>query len=309
MVLLRVPARRGKLMFDFSQLRCFAAVAEELHFGRAAARLNMTQPPLSRQIQVLERILDVQLLERTSRSVRLTAAGRSFLPEAQRILRLAETATHVTRQVAAGRAGVLKLGFTAASAYDFLPRLVTVLRRALPDVTLALREMVSQDQLEALLAGRIDAALVRPPVTHPDLIAVRALAEPLVAALPAGHPLAARVQLTLADLGGEPMIAYAPNEARYFNDLIQGLLAEAAVEPRIVQRLTQIHAILALVRAELGIALVPAAAERLRFEGVVFRPLLLPAPRPAELVLAWRRGADEPLIARLVAILTEMPPA
>jgi len=296
-------------MFDFSQLRCFAAVAEELHFGRAAARLNMTQPPLSRQIQVLERILDVQLLERTSRSVRLTAAGRSFLPEAQRILRLAETATHVTRQVAAGRAGVLKLGFTAASAYDFLPRLVTVLRRALPDVTLALREMVSQDQVEALLAGRIDAALVRPPVTHPDLIAVRALAEPLVAALPAGHPLAARVQLTLADLGGEPMIAYAPNEARYFNDLIQGLLAEAAVEPRIVQRLTQIHAILALVRAELGIALVPAAAERLRFEGVVFRPLLLPAPRPAELVLAWRRDADEPLIARLVAILTEMPPA
>ena len=309
MVLLRVPARRGKPMFDFSQLRCFAAVAEELHFGRAAARLNMTQPPLSRQIQVLERILDVQLLERTSRSVRLTAAGRSFLPEAQRILRLAETATHVTRQVAAGRAGVLKLGFTAASAYDFLPRLVTVLRRALPDVTLALREMVSQDQVEELLAGRIDAALVRPPVTHPDLIAVRALAEPLVAALPAGHPLAARVQLTLADLGGEPMIAYAPNEARYFNDLIQGLLAEAAVEPRIVQRLTQIHAILALVRAELGIALVPAAAERLRFEGVMFRPLLLPAPRPAELVLAWRRDADEPLIARLVAILTEMPPA
>ncbi|KST58659.1 LysR family transcriptional regulator [Methylobacterium sp. GXS13] len=296
-------------MFDFSQLRCFAAVAEELHFGRAAARLNMTQPPLSRQIQVLERIHDVQLLERTSRSVRLTAAGRSFLPEAQRILRLAETAMLGNGQVAAGRAGVLKLGFTAASAYDFLPRLVTVLRRALPDVTLALREMVSQDQLEALLAGRDGAALVRPPVTHPDLIAVRALAEPLVAALPAGHPLAARVQLTLADLGGEPMIAYAPNEARYFNDLIQGLLAEAAVEPRIVQRLTQIHAILALVRAELGIALVPAAAERLRFEGVVFRPLLLPAPRPAELVLAWRRDADEPLLSRLVAILTEMPSA
>ncbi|MCJ2121643.1 LysR family transcriptional regulator [Methylobacterium sp. J-077] len=296
-------------MFDFSQLRCFAAVAEELHFGRAAARLNMTQPPLSRQIQVLERILDVQLLERTSRSVRLTAAGRSFLPEAQRILRLAETATHVTRQVAAGRAGVLKLGFTAASAYDFLPRLVTALRRALPDVTLALREMISRDQVEELLAGRIDAALVRPPVTHPDLIAVRALAEPLVAALPAGNVLAVREHLTPGDLAGEPLVGYAPNEARYFHDLVQGLLAEAAVEPPIVQRLTQIHAILALVRAALGIALVPAAAERLRFEGVVFRPLLLPAPRPAELVLAWRRDADEPLIARLVAILAELPPA
>ncbi|WP_426315354.1 LysR family transcriptional regulator [Methylobacterium fujisawaense] len=295
-------------MFDFSQLRCFAAVAEELHFGRAAARLNMTQPPLSRQIQVLERVLDVQLLERTSRTVRLTAAGRSFLPEAQRILRLAETATHVTRQVAAGRAGVLKFGFTAASAYDFLPRLVTALRRALPDVTLALRETVSKDQIEELLAGRIDAALVRPPVTHPDLIAVRALAEPLVVALPAGNPLALRDGLTPADLGREPLIGYAPNEARYFHDLVLGLLAEAEIQPPMVQQLTQIHSILALVRAALGIALVPAAAERLRFEGVVFRPLALPAPRPVELLLAWRRDADAPLIARLVSILAEMPP-
>ncbi len=153
---------------------------------------------------MLERILDVQLLERTSRSVRLTAAGRSFLPEAQRILRLAETATHVTRQVAAGRAGVLKLGFTAASAYDFLPRLVAALRHALPDVTLSLREMVSKDQIEELLAGRIDAALVRPPVAHPDLIAVRALAEPLVVALPADNPLARRDGLALRDLGAIP---------------------------------------------------------------------------------------------------------
>ncbi|ACB23770.1 DNA-binding transcriptional LysR family regulator [Methylobacterium sp. PvP062] len=296
-------------MFDFSQLRCFAAVAEELHFGRAAARLNMTQPPLSRQIQVLERVLDVQLLERTSRTVRLTAAGRSFLPEAQRILRLAETATHVTRQVAAGRAGVLKFGFTAASAYDFLPRLVTAFRRALPDVTLALREMVSKDQIEELLAGRIDAALVRPPVTHPDLIAVRALAEPLVVALPAGNPLALRDGLTPADLGREPLIGYAPNEARYFHDLVLGLLAEAEIRPPMVQQLTQIHSILALVRASLGIALVPAAAERLRFEGVVFRPLALPAPRPVELLLAWRRDADDPLIAQLVSIVAEMPPA
>ncbi|GJE10388.1 MULTISPECIES: LysR family transcriptional regulator [Methylobacterium] len=296
-------------MFDFSQLRCFAAVAEELHFGRAAARLNMTQPPLSRQIQVLERVLAVQLLERTSRSVRLTAAGRSFLPEAQRILRLAEAATHTTRQVAAGRAGVLKLGFTAASAYDFLPRLVTALRRTLPDVTLALREMVTKDQVEELLAGRIDAALVRPPVTHPDLVAVRALAEPLVVALPAGNPLVARDALAPRDLAGEDLIAYAPNEARYFHDLVQGLLAEAEIQPRIVQQLTQIHSILALVRSALGVALVPAAAERLRLDGVVFRPLALPVPRPAELILAWRRDADEPLLAQLIAILQAMPPA
>ena len=295
-------------MFDFSQLRCFATVAEELHFGRAAARLNMTQPPLSRQIQVLERVLDVQLLDRTSRSVRLTAAGRSFLPEAQRILRLAETATHVTRQVAAGRAGVLKLGFTAASAYDFLPRLVIAARAELPDVTLSLREMVTKDQVEELLAGRIDAALVRPPVTHPDLAAVRALAEPMVVAVPAGNPLAERAGLTLADLDREPFIAYAPNEAHYFHDLVRNLFAEAGIQPHILQQLTQIHSILALVRAGLGVALVPAAAERLRFEEVAFRPLRLPEPRPAELHLAWRRDGDDPLIARLVAILAALPP-
>ena len=295
-------------MFDFSQLRCFAAVAEELHFGRAAARLNMTQPPLSRQIQVLERILDVQLLDRTSRSVRLTAAGRSFLPEAQRILRLAETATHVTRQVAAGRAGVLKLGFTAASAYDFLPRLVIAARTELPEVTLSLREMVTKDQVEELLAGRIDAALVRPPVVHPDLASVRALAEPMVVAVPANNPLAARARLTPADLDRESFIAYAPNEAHYFHDLVRDLFAEAGIQPRILQQLTQIHSILALVRAGLGVALVPAAAERLRFEDVAFRPLHLPAPRPAELHLAWRRDGDDPLIARLIAILAALPP-
>ncbi len=293
-------------MFDFSQLRCFVAVAEELHFGRAATRLNMTQPPLSRQIQVLERILDAQLLDRTSRSVRLTAAGRSFLPEAQRILRLAETAAHVTRQVAAGRAGVLKLGFTAASAYDFLPRLVTACRAAMPDVTLSLREMVTKDQVEGLLSGQLDAALVRPMVTHPELETARALAEPLVAAVPAGHALAARESLTLPDLNGSPFIAYAPHEARYFHDLVTALLAEAEVRPRVLQQLTQIHSILALVRAGIGLALVPAAAERLRFEGVAFRPLVLPQPHPAELMLTWRHDHDNPLVDVLRGIVDDL---
>ena len=299
----------GGPMLDFNQLRCFAAVAEELHFGRAAARLNMTQPPLSRQIQVLERALDVRLLDRTSRSVQLTAAGRCFLPEAQRILRLADSAFHVTRQVAAGHGGLLKLGFTAASAYDFFPRLITACQAALPDVTLSLREMVTKDQLEELLAGRIDVALVRPPVTHPDLVAVRALAEPLVAAVPIGHALARRGELGLEDFEGQPFIAYASNEARYFHDLTVTLLREAGVQPKVLQHLTQIHSILALVRAALGLALVPVAAERLRFEGVAFRPLDVGLSRPAELFLAWRRDRDDPIIRNFVGLLDALPPA
>ena len=114
-------------MFDLNQLRCFVTVAEELHFGRAAARLNMTQPPLSRQIQVLEHIIDAPLLERTSRSVRLTPAGRSFLPEARRILKLAESASQVARRIALGKIGSLKIGYTAAASYGFLPDNITML--------------------------------------------------------------------------------------------------------------------------------------------------------------------------------------
>src|SRR5690242_13633333 len=139
------------MMFEFSQLRCFVAVGEELHFGRAAQRLNMTQPPLSRQIQSLERILGVVLLERTSRSVRLTAAGRAFLIESQRILRLANSAALTTRRIASGTAGRVAIGFTAASGYSFLPSLVKLARTQLPDVDLTLRELVSGDQVEALV--------------------------------------------------------------------------------------------------------------------------------------------------------------
>jgi DNA-binding transcriptional LysR family regulator len=122
-------------MFELSQLRCFVATAEELHFGRAAQRLNMTQPPLSRQVQLLERILGVTLLDRTSRSVRLTPAGRAFLLEARRILRLAESAALATRRIASGEAGQIAIGFTAASGYNFLPRLVILSRPACPTPT------------------------------------------------------------------------------------------------------------------------------------------------------------------------------
>src|SRR6201995_6048182 len=130
-------------MFDLNQLRCFVTVAEELHFGRAAARLNMTQPPLSRQIQVLEHIIDAPLLERPSRSVRLTPAGRSFLPEARRILKLAESASQVAQRIAKGNTGSLKIVCPAAAAYGYLPELLAVCRAKRPQCDCALKEMVS----------------------------------------------------------------------------------------------------------------------------------------------------------------------
>ena len=289
-------------MFDLNQLRCFVAVAEELHFGRAAARLNMTQPPLSRQVQILERILDVALFERTSRSVRLTPAGKSFLVEARRLLKQAEGAALLARRVAAGRAGAIGIGFTATSAHSCLPDLVAACRRQLPDVTLVLREMVSGDQFEALGNGQIDAGLLRPPVVQAGTASFRVAEERLMAALPADHPLARAPSLSLRDFAGEPFIMYAPYEARYFHDLVIELFARSGLLPDYVQHLSQIHSILALVRAGLGVSIVPEAALHLYSRGVVLRPLDLAAPRSAELYIAWRQDNDNPLLPAILDI-------
>ena len=290
-------------MFELSQLRCFVAVAEELHFGRAAMRLNMTQPPLSRQVQLLERILGVVLLDRTSRSVRLTPAGRTFLIEARRILRLAETAALATRRIASGDAGRVAIGFTAASGYSFLPKLVDLARSKLPNVDLTLRELVSGEQIEALLTGRIDLGLIRPPLTRPEFDKLRVMTEPLVAALPSGDPRLAKDVIALSDFDARPMVMYAPEGAGYFYGMLTSLFDEAEVAPQYVQHMSQIHSILALVHARIGAAIVPEAATRLHFDGVEFRPLNITPAQPVELFVAWRRDNDNPSLKPFLALI------
>jgi DNA-binding transcriptional LysR family regulator len=290
-------------MFELSQLRCFVAVAEELHFGRAAMRLNMTQPPLSRQVQLLERILGVVLLDRTSRSVRLTPAGRSFLIEARRILRLAETAALATRRIASGDAGRVAIGFTAASGYSFLPKLVDLGRTKLPNVDLALREMVTGEQIEALLTGRIDLGLIRPPLNRPEFDKLRVMTEPLVAALPSGDPRLSKAVLSLSDFDARPMVMYAPEGAGYFHGMLSALFDGAGVSPQHVQHMSQIHSILALVHARIGAAVVPEAATRLHFDGVEFRPLDITPAQPVELYVAWRRDNDNPSLKPFLALI------
>jgi DNA-binding transcriptional LysR family regulator len=295
-------------MFDLSQLRCFVTVAEELHFGRAAARLNMTQPPLSRQIQVLEHIIEATLLDRTSRSVRLTPAGKSFLPEAKRILKLAESASQVARRIALGKTGSIKIGFTAAAAYGFLPELVAACRTRLPEVDLSLKEMVSGEQLEALATGQIDAGLLRPPIARPEFASVRVVAEQLLVAAPEGHPFAVAETVSPRELDGQPFVMYSPYESRYFHDLLVTQFTRAEIQPRYVQHLSQIHSILAMVRAGLGLAIVPEAAAGLNFSGVQLRPLRLRAPAPVELFLVWRRLDENPLLPTLIDIAGSLAP-
>ncbi len=284
-------------MFDLSQLRCFVAAAEELHFGRAAQRLNMTQSPLSRQIQLLERILDVMLLERTSRQVRLTPAGSAFLIEARRILRLAESAALSARRVARGDAGRVVIGFTAVSGYDLMPRIVAQAIARLPNIALELREMVTSEQIDALVTGLIDVAFVRPPIDRHEFESVCVLREPLIAALPAGDPRQARGVLVPADFDGLPLIMYARQGAGYFHEMLLKLFADAGAEPDYVQHVTQIHSMLGLVRAGLAAAIVPQAATSLHMTDVQFRTIQTEPENPVELVMAWRRDNSNPALA------------
>ncbi|MFD7447048.1 LysR substrate-binding domain-containing protein [Streptomyces sp. NPDC059909] len=288
-------------MFTLTQLTSFVAVAEELHFTRAAERLQMTQPPLSRQIQLLENELRVRLLDRTNRSVRLTPAGRAFLNEARRMLRQAEHATLAVRQVSAGEAGAIAIGFTAAGAYSALGTLLDTAGASMPRTEIVLREMVTRDQLEAITAGSLDLGMVRPAPIGSDLESRPATREGLLAALPTDHPLTAREgALRVEDFDGQDMLMYSPVESRYFHELLISIFRAAQVTPVFTQYLSQVHSILALVNTGWGVALVPEAAAQMRFAGITFKPVSLPTPQPVELNLVWRKSNDNPALHTLL---------
>jgi DNA-binding transcriptional LysR family regulator len=287
-------------MFDINQLRCFVAVAEEMHFGRAAERMNMSQPPFSRQIQILERILAVKLLERTSRSVKLTSAGQSFLPEARHILQLLESAMGLAKRVSLGKSGSLKIGFTAMAAFGDLPRLLAASREKFVNTELILTEASSTDQLRKLHASELDIAILRPPLPVSPVQSFCLSTETLLAAVPAKHPLAEKPRISLRDFSGEPFISYLPYEAYYLCNLVGDMLLRAGVKPNFVQQLTQVHAVMALVHAGFGVSIVPASARLLNFSNVVLRRIKDPQPQPVELFMAWREDNLNPLIPKMV---------
>lgn len=290
-------------MFELTQARAFLVVAAELNFGRAARRLNVTQSALSRQIQSLERALDVRLFERTTRSVALTAGGQAFMVEAQALLRRGEAAVSTTRRAAGRSAGALTVGFIGAACYGYLPRLVSRARRELPNVQVTWRELDSADQIVEVELGRIDLGLARPIAEARRLSSRCVMREPLALAIPADHPLAARRRPPLGLLAGAPFIAYAP-EARHLHDLVERALADAGVEPERLQTMTHAQAILALVSTGLGLAIVPSEARNACFDNVVFRPLDL-GPRRAELHAIWSDDNRNPAAAAFSALLDD----
>jgi DNA-binding transcriptional LysR family regulator len=282
---------------DVRQFRYFVAVAEELHFRRAAERLHLSQPALSQQIRSLESEMEVPLLFRNRRRVELTAAGASFLPEARDLLAALDTAVATARRVHEGRSGRLRVGFVGSALLSIVPDVVQRFRAARPDVELDLRERSTVDQVAALRAGDLDIGLAPLPIDEDGLDTTVLVREPAVAVLPAGHELAKLRRIGLRRLAAEPFVLFPRDQAPGFHDRLIGGVAQHGAPPRVVQQATEMQTIVGLVAAGIGVSLVPASVERLALPGVVYRPVVR-APRVELAVVSRERS---PLVRAFLA--------
>ncbi|WP_109484066.1 LysR family transcriptional regulator [Paraburkholderia sp. C35] len=304
------------VMPDLRQLRYFVTVAEEKHFGRAAARLSMTQPPLSQAIRALEETLGVELFARTRRSVELTSVGADLLPEVRRLLAGAEALRPLAQSLARGEAGVLSLAFVSTADYGLLPPLLRAFGALHPRVRLELLEATSDVQIEELMAGRVDAGLVigpLPPRYASQLSWLPLAREPLVIAM--SSEMAARIEgdegsaaewrdapLSLAQAGDAPLVVFPRRLAPGFYDIIMDCYGAAGLTPRIGQEAIQMQTIVSLVSAGMGVALVPQSLRNLRRTGVVYRPLREAVPAVVT-GLVWRTAEVTPVLAGFIDIV------
>lgn len=290
---------------ELRHLRYFVAVAEQRHFGRAAERLHMAQPPLSQQIRQLEAELGVTLLSRTTRRVDLTPAGLAYLERARELLAAVDAATDEARRIAAGRTGRLAVGCVGSATYSLLPALAKALRAELPDVEFSFRgEMLSPDQAGALREGSLDLALLRPLPDAVDLATVGLRSDRLLVAMPVEHRLADRRRLRVADLDGEGLVIHAGGGRSAMNALVQGLFEEAGLQVRVVHEVAETSTLVTFVAAGLGVALVPEPTAALAVPGVVYVPIV--GTPGVDLVASTRVGDENPVLARAVAMLVEI---
>ncbi|KVZ10784.1 LysR substrate-binding domain-containing protein [Burkholderia ubonensis] len=293
---------------DLRQWRYFVTVAEERHFGRAAARLSMTQPPLSQAIRALEDLLGVALFVRTKRSVALTAVGAALLPDVRKLLEAADALPPRAQSLARGETGSLALAFVSTADYGLLPSLLRAFGARYPQVRLQLAEATSDVQIEELAAGRIDAGLIIPPVPPrhaAELSYLPVVREPLVLAMPAAAAPADAPEdapVRLADVAALPLVIFPRRLAPGFYDIITGCYGAAGATPRIGQEAIQMQTIVSLVSAGMGVALVPQSLRNLRRTGVVYRPLAGGAP-VVETGLVWRTGDVSPVLAGFIDIV------
>jgi DNA-binding transcriptional LysR family regulator len=290
---------------DFRHLVYFVAVAEELHFRRAAERLHVVQPALSQQIARLETELGVQLLARSKRQVQLTEAGRVFLDDARGMLAYRERAVEAARRAAGGRAGRLDVGFVGPATYSVLPSVVRTFRGRYPDVVINLHEHTTAEQLDMLATGELGVGIVRMPTDDDRFTFERILTEPISVALPEGHELSGRDTVRLGELAGDGFVMVPRSLEPIVFDRSVGLCLRAGFSPRVVQEALQIHAIIGLVATGLGVALVPESMRTLRRPDVAYKPLEPPMNATVDTGLAWRADSTSPVVARFVEAVRE----
>ena len=286
---------------ELRHLRYFVAVAEECHFGRAAQRLHIAQPPLSQQIKQLETELGVQLLTRSTRRVDLTPAGAQYLERARSILANVDAARDEAQLIRDGRMGRVTIGFTGSATYELLPGMSRMLRTELPGLELDLRgELLTPSQVTGLVDGTLDIGFLRPPVQVPE-VEVRPLRrEPLVVVLPETHPQAGQAQVALADLAEEPFITYPSQHRSVVHDAVLDACQTAGFTPRATE-VAETSTLVSFVAAGLGVALVPESVQHLRITGAVYRPLAGTSPT-VELAVATRRDETSPAVRQVLTV-------
>jgi DNA-binding transcriptional LysR family regulator len=287
---------------ELRHLRYFVAVAEECHFGRAAQRLFISQPPLSRQIQDLEEELGVRLLERSNHKVRLTDAGHQFLEGARLTLAQADRAASRARRAGQGKLGYLPLGYIPTADLSLLPRILRPFRERYPDVELELRSAGVADQIRELRSGRILAGFIRLPVREPGLRVEPLFREPLVVALPRRHPLLAHRRVPVRALSQEPFIVFPRPLAPAYYDFLLSILEKAGFTPTIAHEADSFQTHLSLVSAGLGVCLLPSSVQEISRSGVVYRPIRDPSPE-VEIGVAYLEENPSTVLERFLGVV------
>ncbi len=286
---------------DLRLMTYFVCLAEELHFGRAAERLGISQAPLSQQIKLLEQRLGTLLFHRTTRTVRLTSAGETFLWHAQDVLDNVERAIAHTRSISGETTGRIVVGGVQTSLSRYLPPIIAAYRKAWPAVIVEVVPLGTAEQLKTLESGKINVAFIRPTEQTGFMRMERLTSEGFVAAVYRSHPLAKKEQIGLTDFAGEPMIGYAPVLGASYSGVVLDSLRQVGVHPKVVQECRHTLSVLTLVAAGAGIAIVPSWVQYTEWPDLIFRPL--PSlPRSIDLAIAWPTGETSRIVLDFVDI-------
>lgn len=293
---------------ELRQLHAFVAVAEELHFGRAAKRLQMAQPPLSQQIRRLEKQLGVQLFVRNTRSVRLTSAGESFLEPVRAVLGDLDEAVRAAKAAGRGEYGRVTIGFAGASSHETLPQLTRAVRAAHPGLELVMTgQTYANVALSRVADGSLDLGFVRLPVTQPGVTHRVIDEEELICALPSDHRLAHLDSVPLAVLADEPFVSFPANTGSTVRDAMTEACEAAGFHPRVVQEAPDSYTIMALVAAGVGVTLTVTSCRHIQQNGLVYRPLAGP-PIRRQAALAWREDNPSAALRAVLAVAEEALP-